>query len=121
MIRVFNAYVRFGTFVDFQPSNKETFIIANHPSGDGIKDLLSLKIIPLKSRATELGIDLTSIDQTKKSEIRKKIWQKSDLNLELQKILIKDEDTKKIAEKIETYIPSFSLFNGYTKLIDPSF
>lgn len=94
------------------PSNKESFIIANHPSNENLNDLLTLKITPLKARANSLGIDLTPIDQTKKSEIRQQIWQESDIELNLQKILIKDEDTKKISDKLEIYTPSFALFKS---------
>lgn len=94
------------------PANKETFIIAKHPSNNDCNDLLNLKITQLKERARSLGINLTDIDQTKKAEIRKKIWNNQELNFELQKILIKDEDTKKIADKIELFLPLYSLFKS---------
>lgn len=94
------------------PTNKETYVIANHPSNENLNDLLSLKISQLKDRARNLNINLNDIDQTKKSDIRKKIWESQELNLVTQKILIKDEDTKKIAEKIEFFLPLFSLFKS---------
>ena len=94
------------------PSHKETYIIANHPINENFNDLLSLKINQLKNRARELGVDLEDVNQTVKSEIRKKIWESNELELEMQRILIKNEDTKKIGEKLESIYPTYSLFKS---------
>ena len=95
------------------PAHKETYIVANHPSADNVDDLLTLKIIELRQRAHSLGVDLSDVNGTIKSAIRQRIWSECvDLNLTEQKILIKDEDTKKIADKIEDYMPAYSLFKS---------
>lgn len=94
------------------PAHKETFILANHPVNDNLNDLLPLNITSLRTRARELNIDLTGVNQRIKSEIRKKLWESVVIELEATKILIKDEDTKKIADKLEAYMPSFSLFKS---------
>jgi predicted ATP-dependent endonuclease of OLD family len=95
------------------PAHKETYIIANHPSTDNVKDLLTLKITELRQRAQSLGVDLSDVNGTIKSVIRQRIWSECvDLDLTEQKILIKDEDTKKIADKLEAYMPAYSLFKS---------
>ena len=94
------------------PSHKETYIIAYHPSNENVDDLLRLKITPLKTRARDLGVDLNGVNQTVKSEIRKRIWESTELEFEMQRILIKDEDTKKIGEKLEVIYPAYSLFKS---------
>ena len=50
----------------------KTYIIANHPSNERLKDLLTLKISELKKRAEELGVDLSDEDKRIASVIRKK-------------------------------------------------
>ena len=94
------------------PAHKETYIIANHPSNDQYNDLLRLKITPLKTRARDLDVDLDGVSLTVKSEIRKRIWENTTLTLALQSILVKDEDTKKIGEKLEVIYPTYSLFKS---------
>lgn len=94
------------------PAHKETYIIANHPNNSGLDDLLSLKITALKARATQLDVSLEGANETIKSEIRQKLWENTTITLENKKILIKDEDTKKIADKLEAYMPTYSLFKS---------
>jgi len=94
------------------PAHKETYIIANHPNNTSLDDLLSLKITALKTRATQLSISLEGVNETIKSEIRKKIWESTTITLQIKKILIKDEDTKRIAEKLESNMPTYSLFKS---------
>ena len=95
------------------PAHKETYIITKHPNTENVNDLLTLKITPLKQRARDLEIDLSDINQSIKSEIRQKIWTSTpDLDLQDQRILVKDEDTKKIGDKLETYMPAYSLFKS---------
>lgn len=95
------------------PAHKETYIVANHPSTDNVNDLLTLKITELRQRALSLGVDLSDVNGTIKSAIRQRIWSECvDLDLTEQKILIKDEDTKKIADKLEAYMPAYSLFKS---------
>jgi len=94
------------------PAHKETYIIANHPNNTSLDDLLSLKITSLKTRATQLGVSLEGVNETIKSEIRKKLWESTTIILESKKILIKDEDTKRIAGKLENYMPAYSLFKS---------
>ena len=66
------------------PSHKETYIIANHPSNKYYNNLLQLKITPLKNRAIDLNVDLDGVNLTIKSEIRKRIWENTELEFETQ-------------------------------------
>jgi len=93
---------------------KETFILANHPNHPKLSDLLSLKILELKQRAQELGIDLSEEDKRVSSKIRKVIRENINQKIELEEISIPvdKEDTKQIWEQLKNYMPIYALFQS---------
>ena len=50
---------------------EQVYIVANHPTHESLKDLLTLKISELKQRAQELDVDLSDEDKRIASRIRK--------------------------------------------------
>lgn len=88
-----------------------TFIVCNHPSNDKFNDLLTLKITDLRKRANELGIADDQYDARSSVSIRSAIWSKcKTLDLLEIEIPVDKEDSKKIYEKLEGYLPHYALF-----------
>ncbi|WP_299259254.1 ATP-binding protein [uncultured Kushneria sp.] len=90
----------------------DVFIICNHPTGAGINNLLELKEKELQKIIKEQGIDCP----LKGNPImRKAIWGNSN-DLKLQEIEIPvtkpKEDSKRIWEQIDKYLPLFALFQS---------
>jgi hypothetical protein len=103
---------------------KEVTLVAKHPSNKELKDLLSLKIDDLKSRADDLGVQEANYDGRISSSIRKAIKDKLGNNLEfqLQEITIfKEKDqadkttVKEIWTQLQDYLPVYSLFQSDRK------
>lgn len=95
----------------FQGASKlKTFIKANHPNHPECNNLLVLKISDLKSKAK----DLTCSDKTKKSFLRKAIWNHYSDNLQLseREIDTTGDGLKDIWQKLERYLPIYSLFQS---------
>lgn len=88
-----------------------TYIRAMHPSADGAKDLLGLKISDAKKRAKERSVLLDGVNQTKLSEIRQAI-RSSIGDLKLVDTLVPLDDIKDIWEQIEKQLPLFVLFKS---------
>ena len=91
----------------------KTFAIANHPSAQNANDLLQMKNSDLKKRLKELEIDTGDIDLRSNPSIRQAIWnhiQPEYLKLQESQIPLDVQDSKKIWEKIETYLPAYALF-----------
>ena len=88
------------------------YISANHPSNPECCDLLVLKIADLKKRLKDLGLDCE--DKTKKSLIRKAIWNHYADNLQLteREIDTAGDGLKDIWQKLERYMPIYSLFQS---------
>ena len=86
--------------------------IANHPSNDGLGDLLELKITQLKTRARDLGVDLSDVNTAVSSELRKAIWHSVHLEFSERSIPLDKEDGKKVSDAINAYLPIFSLFKS---------
>lgn len=90
-----------------------TFIVCNHPTDEGYNDLLTLKISDLKKRAKDLGISESEYDARSSVSLRQAIWNKKDnLTLAISDIPVDKEDSKKIYNKLETYLPYFALFQS---------
>ena len=95
------------------PKLKGVYALAYHPTIEGLNDLLSLKNQQLKTRAKELGVDLKPVDERVNTFIRQQLWHSvEDLRLAQVEIPLAEDqsNTKKIWEKLDTYLPSFSLF-----------
>ena len=94
------------------PKETGVYAIAEHPTADGVEDLLQLKNSDLKSRAKQRNINLDNVNQSKNAELRKAIWDAcDDLILSEREIPINTSgDAKKIWEKIKEVLPAFFLF-----------
>jgi len=99
---------------------KETSILANHPNNPNLKDLLSLKISELKTRAQDLSIDLSEEDKRVSSKIRKAIRENINEEIELEEIsiLVDKEGTKQIWEQLKNYMPLCALFQSDRENVD---
>ena len=100
----------------------KVFLVADHPYGDSVGDLLELKISDLKKRAKEMGVDLAGVNTTKKSDIRHAIWKSQDLQFKLRDIPIDakgKEDFKGLYTQIKTnHLPMFALFKSDRENLD---
>ena len=99
---------------------KGTSILANHPSNSNLKDLLSLKISELKTRAQDLSIDLSAEDKRVSSKIRKAIRENINEEIELEEIdiLVDKEGAKQIWEQLKNYMPLYALFQSDRQNVD---
>jgi len=90
----------------------ETFIIAQHPTADGLDNLLELKEKELQALVKNDGLTASLKGNP---NMRRALWgAASDLNLSEVRIPVSKakEDTKKIWEKLEIHLPLFALFQS---------
>jgi len=94
--------------------------LANHPNNSDLKDLLSLKISELKTRAQDLSIDLSEEDKRVSSKIRKAIRENINEEIELEEIsiLVDKEGAKQIWEQLKNYMPLCALFQSDRENVD---
>jgi len=90
----------------------DIFIVASHPTAEGVSDLLELKEKDLqkivKDRKLDVGLKGNPL-------MRQAIWQSTEeLNLKEVEIPVSKpkEDSKRIWEQIESYLPLFALFQS---------
>lgn len=94
---------------------EKVFIRAVHPQNPECCDLLKKKNADLKKGVEKLKLDC---DRTRNSSMRKAIWKHYDLQNDLQMaeteldVASKDGDMKSIWEKLQTYLPVYSLFES---------
>lgn len=103
------------TFSCSAAKGKQTKIFARayHPSAEGCADLMTLKIAALKSRATERGVDFTSVNQTIKTDLRQAIWaQTAALTLAESEIDLSAETGKTAWDQIKLHLPVYALFKS---------
>ncbi|WP_371368106.1 ATP-binding protein [Pseudomonas sp. QL9] len=90
----------------------EVFILANHPTAEGVSGLLELKEKDLQKLIKEKGID---VGLKGNPAMRQALW-KAEENLLLQEVAVPvskpKEDTKRIWEKLEIYLPMYALFQS---------
>lgn len=92
---------------------EQVYIVANHPTHESLRDLLTLKISELRQRAEELDVDLSDEDKRVASRIRRAIRNKfidEDIELEETKIPVNKEGAKQIWEQLKNYLPLYALF-----------
>ncbi len=96
-----------------KPKESRTFVRAIHPSADGCADLIRLKLNELKTRATQRRVDLTNVNLTVKTEIRRAIWSQAGSLLQMEsEIDLASETGKTIWEQVRRHLPVFALFKS---------
>ncbi len=97
---------------------EKVYVKANHPTGSNCKDLLLKKISELQQLVRDNGI--TCSNQTINAVMRAAIWRhyNSDLQLTEIEIDVANGDTKSIWDKLQTYLPLYSLFQSDRKNSD---
>jgi len=86
---------------------------ASHPTADKYNDLLTLTNARLKQRAKELGVDVTNVNQTINTGLRRAIWAHSpDLQCRTENIELKSEAAEKIWDQLKKHLPVFALFKS---------
>jgi len=89
------------------------FARADHPTADKYNDLLTLTNAKLKQRAKELSVDVTNVNQTINTELRRAIWARApDLQCREIDIELKSETAEKIWEQLKKHLPVFALFKS---------
>ena len=90
-----------------------TTLVANHPSAPGVSDLLKLKNNELKTRCSELGVDMSELNQSVNGELREAIRDHvDDLIVVEQPVQVDLVGTKEIFSKILEQLPAFFLFSA---------
>lgn len=89
------------------------YIMCNHPTNNPYSELLSKKRTELKKIAQELGISSEEYNANSNVSLRRAIWSSIE-NLDLQPsgLLVDKEDSKKVYESLEKYLPIYSLFQS---------
>ncbi|MDO6490165.1 MULTISPECIES: ATP-binding protein [unclassified Cellulophaga] len=97
---------------------EKVFVKANHPTGNNCKDLLLKKNTDLQKIIRDNSI--TCSNQTINAVMRTAIWQHytSDLGLSEIEIDVTKGDTKSIWDKLQSYLPLYSLFQSDRKNSD---
>jgi len=97
---------------------EKVFVKANHPAGNNCKDLLLKKNTELQKIINDNSITCSNL--TINAEMRTAIWQHyiSDLELTNIEIDVSKGDTKSIWDKLQTYLPLYSLFQSDRKNSD---
>jgi predicted ATP-dependent endonuclease of OLD family len=97
---------------------EKVFVKAKHPTSDSSKDLLQKKNTELQKIIKDNSI--TCSNQTINALMRTAIWQHFNSNLQLAdvEIDVTKGDTKSIWDKLQTYLPLYSLFQSDRKNSD---
>ena len=96
-----------------KPKCSGVYAHAAHPTADGYADLLSLTNAKLKQRAKSLGVDLTDVNQSVNTELRRAIWEHAD-DLQYQEIEVelKAEAAKAIWDQLKKHLPVYAVFKS---------
>jgi len=97
---------------------EKVFVKAFHPTGESCQDLLQKKNTELQKIIRDNSISCS--DQTRNAVMRESIWNhfNSDLQLSEIEIDVTKGDTKSIWDKLQTYLPLYSLFQSDRKNSD---
>lgn len=89
------------------------FAIANHPTTDGLADLLGMKIAELRKLCQQRGVDLTHVNETAKAQLRAALWASTpDLALAMREVDLKKESGKELWDQISEHLPVYALFKS---------
>lgn len=106
IIKVYDCGTAKGKFIG-------AYAKAFHPSAVDVDDLLSLKLTELRTKARQLGIDLSAVNQAAKAPIRQAIWEASqNLQRTEREVSLKKESAKDAFDKIQQYMPLYALFKS---------
>lgn len=96
----------------------KVFIKANHPTNTQCSDLLLKKITDYRKIVQQYNIECDN--QSVNATLRNSIWNHFSNDLQLQEVEIdtSKEDAKNIWDKIQTYLPLYSLFQSDRKNSD---
>jgi len=96
----------------------KVYIRAYHPGNPECSDLLLKKDSELRSKLK--SHDIPCADRTKNAEMRKAIWKHftDDLQFATTEIDVSKNDAKSIWDKLQCYLPVFSLFQSDRKNTD---
>ena len=95
-----------------RPKLSTIFARALHPTMEHYDDLLTLNNTGLKQRATSLEVDLSDVNQTVNTDIRRAIWSHAEDLTELEvEIEIKGE-VDKIWTQLKKSLPVYALFKA---------
>lgn len=86
---------------------------AVHPTAEGFADLLSLTNAKLKERAGSLGVDLSLVNQSVNTELRRAIWEHAaDLQQQEVDVELKAEAAKAIWDQLKKHLPVIAVFKA---------
>lgn len=92
---------------------KQVYAVADHPTATNFNDLLTLNRQDLQSRARDLGVDLSNVNQSINTQLRRAIWgSQANLRIERSVIDLSSETAKAIWEKLKPCLPVFALFKS---------
>jgi hypothetical protein len=95
------------------PSVKLVEAWADHPTTEGVSDLLSLKKSDLATRAAAMGTDLSNVDRRVNSAVRAQIWETCpDLQKREVFVPLDAETGKQVWGSLERFLPTFALFKS---------
>jgi len=96
-----------------KPKCSGIYARALHPTVEGYADLLPLTNAKLKQRANSLGVDLSAVNQTVNTELRRAIWgHAADLQLQEVDVELKAEAAKAIWDQLKKYLPVYAVFKS---------
>ena len=90
---------------------EEVTLSALHPTAENYDDLLNLTIAQLRKRGNDLGVDLSSVNQTIKSAIRHAIWIHV-TDAELDKRLVELDIKSSVWKQLQNILPLYQLFKA---------
>ena len=106
VIKIYDCSTAKGKFVG-------AYVKAHHPSATDIDELLLLKLTELKTKARQLGVDLSGVNQAAKAPVRKAIWDASpDVLLTEHEVSLKKESAKDAFDQMQQYMPLYALFKS---------
>lgn len=114
-----NSYNNFEIIKKYSNAGKEkVFVKANHPTGSNCSDLLQKKNTELQKIIKDHSI--TCSNNTINAVMRTAIWHHFNTELDLAEIEIDvtKGDTKSIWDKLQTYLPLYTLFQSDRKNSD---
>ena len=96
-----------------KPKCSGVYARAVHPTASDYGDLLSLTNTKLKQRASSLKVDLSDVNQTVNTELRRAIWRHAD-DLQRQEVDVelKAEAAKAIWDQLKKQLPVYALFKS---------